>query len=157
MIALNKVLVPIDFEEASNAALIYARNLTKAFNGQLHILHVMDNIFLRAMANDPSAIEAGVVRQLEEHVTDDDRQTLHAVIAVRKSDAPAVEIVRYAKDEGINLIVMGTHGRQNVAHLLMGSVAEKVVRTAPCPVMTVRHPEHEFVVPDTPEARHDLA
>ena len=53
------------------------------------------------------------------------------------SDEPAEEIVRYAEHEQIDLIVMGTHGRTNMAHLLMGSVAEKVVRSAPCPVLTV--------------------
>jgi hypothetical protein len=57
-------------------------------------------------------------------------------------------IVEYAEQERIDLIVTGTHGRGAVAHLLMGSVAERVVRTAPCPVLTVRHPEHESVVPD---------
>jgi len=57
--------------------------------------------------------------------------------------------VDYATKERIDLIVTGTHGRGAVAHLLMGSVAERIVRTAPCPVLTVRRPEHEFVVPDT--------
>ena len=57
-----------------------------------------------------------------------------------------IEIVRYAKERDIDLIVMGTHGRGFMAHMLMGSVAEKVVRKAPCPVLTVRHPEHEFVL-----------
>jgi hypothetical protein len=52
---------------------------------------------------------------------------------------------------------MGTHGRQAMAHVLMGSVAEKVVRTAPCPVLTIRQPEREFIFPDTVEARHDRA
>ncbi len=67
-----------------------------------------------------------------------------------------MEIVRYAKEKDIDLIVMGTHGLGFVAHLLMGSVAEKVVRKAPCPVLTVRHPEHEFVIPenaDQPKAK----
>jgi nucleotide-binding universal stress UspA family protein len=57
-------------------------------------------------------------------------------------------IVGYAKENDVDLIIMGTHGRGAIAHLLMGSVAERVVRTAPCPVLTVRHPEHEFVLPD---------
>jgi nucleotide-binding universal stress UspA family protein len=61
---------------------------------------------------------------------------------------PYVEIVRYAKERDIDIIVMGTHGRGFMAHMLMGSVAEKVVRKAPCAVLTVRHPEHEFVIPD---------
>ena len=67
------------------------------------------------------------------------------------SDNPAEEIVKYAKAHAIDLIVMGTHGRGALAQLLVGSVAERVVRTAPCPVLTVRHPEHEFIVPDAGE------
>ena len=78
------------------------------------------------------------------------RSTRRAVLET--SDHPADEIVQYAKAAGIDLIVMGTHGRGAMAHLLVGSVAETVVRTAPCPVLTVRHPEHEFVVPDAAEA-----
>ena len=64
------------------------------------------------------------------------------------SNVTAGTIVEYAESESADLIVMGTHGRGAVAHLLMGSVAERVVRIAPCPVLTVRHPEHEFVLPD---------
>ena len=60
-----------------------------------------------------------------------------------------MEIVRHAKAETADLIAMGTHGRGPVTHLLLGSVAEKVVRSAPCPVLTVRQPEHEFVLPQT--------
>jgi nucleotide-binding universal stress UspA family protein len=61
--------------------------------------------------------------------------------------SPFVEIIRYARAENIDLIVMGSLGLGPVGHMLMGSVAEKVVRKAPCPVLTVRHPEHEFVMP----------
>lgn len=157
MIAMKRVLVPIDFAEASDAALVYGRNLAKSFGAELHVLHVTENLFLRPMANNPMAIEAGIANRLEERITDADRKELHAVAALRTSGAPAEEIVRYAEQEGIDLIVMGTHGRVRVAHLIMGSVAEKVVRTATCPVLTVRHPEREFVVPDAVEARHDHA
>jgi nucleotide-binding universal stress UspA family protein len=157
MIALKKVLVPIDFAVASDAALVYGRALAKTFGAELHVLHVMENLFLRPMANNPAAIEAGVANRVAEQLTEEDRKALRAVPALRKSDAPAEEIVRYADQEQIDLIVMGTHGRVNMAHLLMGSVAEKVVRTAPCPVLIVRHKEREFVIPDNLEARHDRA
>ena len=60
---------------------------------------------------------------------------------------PFVEILSDAKQHDIDLIVMGTHGRGAIKHMLLGSVAEKVVRKAPCPVLTVRHPDHEFVMP----------
>jgi nucleotide-binding universal stress UspA family protein len=64
------------------------------------------------------------------------------------SSAPAFAIVEFAKGSNVNLIVIGTHGRGGMAHLLLGSVAERVVRLPPCPVLTVRHPEREFVLPD---------
>jgi len=64
------------------------------------------------------------------------------------SDNPADAIIEYAKSANVDLIVIGTHGRGTMAQLLVGSVAERVVRTAGCPVLTVKHPEHEFVVPD---------
>jgi nucleotide-binding universal stress UspA family protein len=60
---------------------------------------------------------------------------------------PFMEIIRYAKDNQMDLIVLGTHGRSGLRHVLLGSVAERVVRKAPCPVLTIRHPEHEFVMP----------
>jgi nucleotide-binding universal stress UspA family protein len=151
MIQLRNVLVAVDFGDASNVALTYARTLSRSFGARLHVLHVMENLFLRPMANDPRAIEAGAMKRLLETLTDEDRTVLHAVPVVRKSDAPADEIVKYAAAEHIDLIVMGTHGRPGLAHMLMGSVAEKVVRSAPCPVLTLRHPEREFVVADAPQ------
>ena len=60
---------------------------------------------------------------------------------------PFTEILRVAREKDIDLIVMGTHGHTGLAHVFLGSVADKVVRRAPCPVLTVRHPEHEFVHP----------
>jgi nucleotide-binding universal stress UspA family protein len=152
MIRLNKVLVAVDFGDASNVAMKYARSVAKMFDASLHVLHVMENLFLRPMANDPRAVEAGITTRLLDVLTDEDRTALHAVPVVRRSDDPADEIVKYAKEEGIDLIVMGTHGRPGLAHLLMGSVAEKVVRTAPCPVLTLRYPEHEVVAADAPAA-----
>jgi len=148
MIQLNNVLVAVNFDEASNAALAYARSLAKNFGARLHVLHVMENLFLRPMANDPRAIEAGITRRLLDSLTDEDRTALHAVPVIRKSDEPAEAIVKYAQAESIDLIVMGTHGRPGLAHLLMGSVAEKVVRTAPCPVLTLRNSERPSVVSD---------
>ena len=64
-----------------------------------------------------------------------------------REGAPFYEILEYAKEANIDLIVMGTHGHTGLAHVLLGSVTAKIVRQAPCPVLTVRHPEHEFVHP----------
>ena len=81
-------------------------------------------------------------------ITADDRTTLKAHVVLETSDNPADAIAEYTKSANIDLIVIGTHGRGAIAQFLMGSVAERVVRTAQCPVLTVKHPEHEFVVPD---------
>ena len=148
MVAVKNILVPIDFSTASDAALMYGRALARRFGARLHVLHVVENAFLRPTVADPHAVEASALQRLSEQLTDDDRDHLRVAAATVKSDAPAVEIAAYAKASGIDLIVMGTHGRSGVSHLLIGSVAERVVRTAPCPVLTVRHPEHEFVMPD---------
>jgi len=93
-------------------------------------------------------VENDARARIDALVTDEDRTQLHAKPIVITSVSPAETIVNYAKEHPIDLVVMGTHGRKALAHLLMGSVAERVVRTAPCPVLTVRHPEHEFLVPD---------
>jgi nucleotide-binding universal stress UspA family protein len=157
MNATKKILVPIDFSKPSDAALLYGRNLAKAFGAQLHVLHVMENPFLRATFKSTAAVELGMANRVAERISPEDRTALHAVSAVRISDDPYDEIIRYVEDEQIDLIVMGTHGRGGVTHLLMGSVTEKVVRTAPCPVLTVRQPEHEFATSDQTEVHHDRA
>jgi nucleotide-binding universal stress UspA family protein len=148
MILLKQILVATDFGDASEVALDYGRALARTFGASLHLLHVMENQFMRPSAAEPHVLKAAAVKRLDERLTNDDRVTLHANAVLETSDNPAEEIVMYAKAHNIDLIIMGTHGRGAIAQLLVGSVAEKVVRTAPCPVLTVRHPEHEFVVPD---------
>ena len=157
MIALKKILVATDFSEPSEAALAYGRELARHFDASLTVLNVVDNILTRAYGSDGMVladpelqreIEAAAQQQVNSVIFDDDRQTFGAIGVIITSNAPAAAIVTYARERGADLLVMGTHGRGAVAHLLMGSVAERVVRTAPCPVLTVRHPEHEFVLPD---------
>ncbi len=150
MILLKHILVATDFSEASAAAMDYGRALARSFGASLHLLHVIDNPFLRPHAADPHTIKNAALSHLFDRLTDDDRDALHATAVLETSDHPADEIVKYAKAQQIDLIVVGTHGRGTVAQILESSVAEKVVRMAPCPVLTVRHPEHDFVVPDPP-------
>ena len=157
MIVLNKVLVATDFGPASDSALQYGRALARGFGAALHVLHVTENIFARATdgygyiaipAQVQEELEQAGRKQTEGLLYAEDRADLHAVAITITSNSPAEAIVDYARANTIDLIVMGTHGRGAVAHLLMGNVAERVVRMAPCPVLTVRHPEHEFVLPD---------
>lgn len=148
VLAITNVLVATDFDDVSETALQYGRALAHAFGGTLHLFHAIDKDFMRPMAVDPHALREAVLKRLEDHLTEDDRRTLGARAVVEMSDTPAHAIVRYARTAEIDLIVTGTHGRTGVAHALAGSVAEHVVRTAPCPVLTVRPLEREFVVPD---------
>ena len=148
MILLKQILVATDFSDASGVALDYGRALARTFGASLHLLHVMENMFLRPVPVDPYQMKAAMMKRLTERLTGEDRGALHATAILETSDNAAEEIVKYAKSHNVDLIVLGTHGRGAVAQLLVGSVAEKVVRTAPCPVLTVRHPEREFVVPD---------
>ena len=157
MIALKKILVATDFSEPSDAALAYGRELARSFDAQLVVLHVVGNTFTGAVAangfvfTDPGlqkSVEASGQRRVEDLVTVDDRIMLRAQAVIVTSNTPASAIVEYAKDSGIDLIVIGTHGRGAMVRLLMGSVAERVVRIALCPVLTVHHPEREFVMPD---------
>jgi len=146
VINLKHVLVPTDFGEASEAALTYGRTLARTFGADLHLLHVMDNTFFRPMASDPLSMKVAAYKQLNEKLSAADRAELHARTVVEVSDDPDAVIVDYAKAFRMDLIVMGTHGRQGAAHVLMGSAAERLVRTAPCPVLTVRESERDFVM-----------
>lgn len=157
MITLKRILVATDFGEAADVALGYGRELARAFGAKIDVLHVADNVlgrgfggegFMAAYPELQSQVEESAAKQLDRLMTDEDRAMLGARPVLRTSTSAAEAIVAYARDAAVDLIIMGTHGRGAMAHLLMGSVAERVVRTAPCPVLTVRHPEHEFVRPD---------
>ena len=161
MIAVKNVLVATDFGIASETALVYGRELARTFNARLHVLHAVDDLLGRAMSAEgyaadvsgiQQAIEKSARERLDAIVADDDRRELQAHTVLMTSVNPAAAIVTYAKEAAIDLIVVGTHGRGGMAHFFMGSVAERVVRTAPCPVLTVRHPEHEFIQPDALQA-----
>lgn len=156
MIAVKHLLVATDFTEASDAALLYGRAIATKFGARLHVLHVADNIFTRALGPESAAmlptvqtdIEDAARERLTELLIDTDRSGPPTESAVLTSSSAAFAIVDYARDNDIDLIVMGTRGRTGVQHALFGSVAERVVRMAPCPVLTVHHPEHEFVHQD---------
>jgi len=155
MVALKNILVATDFSEPSSVALAYGRDLARAYNARLHVLHVVENIMIRyasevvfAVPDFQRDLETTARRDVDALITDDDRRVLNAVGVVETATNVAEAVVEYAKANDIDLIVAGTHGRGAVQHLLMGSVAERVVRTAPCPVLTVRAHERDFIAPD---------
>ena len=143
----NRILVPTDFSPPSDAALEYARRLAATFGSTLRILHVIDDpsdssdFVGDGFAPSTEEIRVALVEHARKrldhliNLVDRSRYSAHADAVLGR---PAEAIIDYAGATGTSLIVMGTHGRTGLAHLLMGSVAEQVVRTAPCPVLTVR-------------------
>lgn len=155
MLALKNILVATDFSEPSGVALAYGRDLARAYRARLHVLHVVENIMIRysgemafALPDMQGDLEAAARNDLAALITDDDRKSFDVVSVVETGANLAAAIVDYAKANAIDLIVAGTHGRGAVEHFLIGSVAERVVRTAPCPVLTVRAHERDCIAPD---------
>jgi nucleotide-binding universal stress UspA family protein len=155
MVKLKNLLVATDFSEPSAVALNYGRDLARAYGAKLHVLNIVEDVMVRyslelgyAMPDMQKDLEDMATKDLNALITDDDRRTLGVLPVVVTGVNIADAIVNYAKSNAIDLIITGTHGRGAVKHFLMGSVAERVVRTAPCPVLTVREHERDFIAPD---------
>jgi nucleotide-binding universal stress UspA family protein len=157
MITLKNILVATDFGEAADVALTYGRTLASRFGATLHVLYVAQDVSVTGLGAESYAwsirevecqVEESARKQLAERLTNSDKSGPRTIPVVIIARSPALAIVNYAKNHEVDLIVMGTHGRGALAHLIMGSVAERVVRLADCPVLTVHHLEHEFIRPD---------
>jgi universal stress protein A len=143
------IIVPTDFSYASDAALGYARMLATRFGASLHLLHVLEepgtwSEVYAAIPEIQRRLGADAARRLEAMAAclPPPMRATSAVVC----GAPVPSIVKEAQTRAADLIVMGTHGRRGMGHLLLGSVAERVVRLAPCPVLTVREERaHETV------------
>ncbi len=146
---LKKILVPVDFSECSDKALQYAIPFARQFDAELVLLHVVQPFV--AMPEMPSVDAALVQKQMRESgkkQLDALQQTIDEEITSRtllRVGNPHVEIINAAKESGIDLIILSTHGRTGLAHVFLGSNAERVVRHAGCPVLIVREQEHDFV------------
>jgi nucleotide-binding universal stress UspA family protein len=154
-VALRRILLATDFSPNSGEATKYACTLATKFKAELHLLYVFEeytgSTYSIGVPLPPphSRIEEQkqqVAESLVEMI-DAEWRSKHSIVRATREGHPFVEIIRYAKDQAIDLIVMGTHGRTGIPHLLMGSVAENVVRKSPCPVLTVRPADHQFVMP----------
>jgi nucleotide-binding universal stress UspA family protein len=156
MIRLKRILVPTDFSETSQAAVQYGVEMARGFKAELHLLNVPEHPGEAAEAEYPIGLfenmQNAAYDRLSKLLTDEEARSVPVSFTMRIG-TPYDEIVRYAVEREIDLIVMGTHGRKGIAHAVMGSVAEKVVRKAPCPVLTIHHPEREFIVPEKPTGR----
>jgi len=150
MIELKELLLPVDFSEASLKATEYALTLAHKFGANLHVLHVIEDpvVYLPMYESYPvptrQQFETYAQTRLENWIPEQEADGLKIELAWRHG-RPHIEIVEFAEDTGIDLIVLGTHGRGAAAHLLLGNVAEKVVRKAPCPVLTVHAQGKQFV------------
>ena len=134
------ILVPTDFSEFSEAALEYATSLARDTGAELLIVHVQEPPYYYDNAFGGFAVEPNdkaIFNLLEEvKPSDSDVRYSHKLLAGDN----ATEIVRLAEIENVDMIVMGTHGRKGLSRVLMGSVAEGVVRRATCPVLTIKQP-----------------
>lgn len=149
MLNLVRILLPTDLSEASAAAARHAFALADRFGAEVHVLHVVEEIASTVpeaaahMASFPddymAQARANAEKALAAWLPSDVAGGREVVRAVQEG-APLTRILDYARDHQIDLIVMGTLGRTGLAHFLIGSVAERVVRHAPCPVLTVRPP-----------------
>lgn len=152
MINLKKILVPTDFSESARHALKYAVSFAQEYGSEITLLHVVEivavgyasDLFPVPMAEafqEISAYARSEITKLAEEV----RGRGIPVKELVAQGKPAAEILRVAREEAIDMIILGTHGKGMLDQALFGSTTERVVRKAPCPVLTTRVAEHEFV------------
>lgn len=155
---LKRILVPVDFSECSRKALRYALPFAREFGAEINLLYVVESAYVMGSMGefgtgeyvpvDYAAMETELVaisaRQLRELATAEIGSSATWKPIIRQG-RPATEIVEAAREIEADLIVIATHGHTGLKHVLLGSVAENVVRHAPCPVLTVRTSEREFI------------
>lgn len=146
---VEKILFPTDFSEGSYHALLYAADLAKHYNAKLYILHIIYDIARATDSHIPHVSADMLYKEMSEWAQKEiqkccieETMGISDVEKVVLKGIPYEEIINFAAKEKIDMIVMGTYGRVGLERFIFGSTAERVVRRAPCPVMTVRVPEH---------------
>ena len=154
MLPLQKILVPTDFSDTASEALKYSADLANRYDAEVTLLHVYPLPGLAYsegfVAPSPEAMESAIElinRAMKQSLERAREAGVQKLASQSISGHPFPVIVQTARDGDYDLIVMGTHGRTGLRHALLGSVTEKVVRKAHCPVLTVRTPDHEFEAP----------
>jgi nucleotide-binding universal stress UspA family protein len=148
---INKILVPIDFSDYSKNALRYAAEFAKQFDAKMYLIYVIEPViypadFSMGQVAIPST-DMDLSKRAEEELQNLVKSFIDPTLEVEtliKTGKPFVEINETAKENNIDLIIIATHGHTGVEHMLFGSTAEKVVRKAPCPVLTLREPIKGF-------------
>lgn len=146
MVSIRHILVPTDFSEPAGAALKYARALAEEFRSHLHIFHVVPEPYVYPWGTEISTLPlADLLAQSEAlsstrlaELIPRDQVPSGGLTTSTAIGTPVDRILNYINDSHIDLVVMGTHGRGPVGHLLLGSVAERLVRRSPVPVLTVK-------------------
>jgi universal stress protein A len=152
VVELKRILLATDLSEYAGHATKYACELAERFEAELHVLYVFGELLPSADWSYPQLREH-LQKQKEAYaealtkVVPSDWQKAHPVVHATAEGSADAEILRYAKQHNIDLIVLTTHGRTGLAHVLIGSTAERVVRLAPCPVLTIPPEGHQFVMP----------
>jgi nucleotide-binding universal stress UspA family protein len=144
---IQRILAPTDFSKHAEVAVRAACELAQQLGAELHLLHVLADLVVPA-GPDPMLV-AGMPPEYYAEAEEQAKQTLSAMPPAEYCRPPAVhratrwgeavdQIIAYAAEHAIDLIVTSTHGRTGLSHILLGSVAERIVREAPCPVLTIR-------------------
>lgn len=150
-ISIRRILFVTDFSEPARKAQLYAQALAEKYGAQLYAFHaVSEEVFVPTPDVAEQWLKAETERARQQLATEL-RDVPSAVLEVRQGNA-VQEIIKYAGEQNVDLIVIGTHGRGGLSHVLLGSIAEKVVRLATCPVLTVHPSDHQFVL-DLPGGR----
>ena len=155
MIEMKQILMPTDFSPFAAHALKYAASFAQEYGAKLYVLHVIEDlahvsyfeVFQVPMpATFMQDVEAKARAEMDKLMADPMLEGIEKESIIRRG-VPFVEILTAAGELKVDLITIATHGRTGLQQVLFGSTAEKVVRKAPCPVLSIRHPEHEFVMP----------
>lgn len=152
---IKKVLIPIDFSDYSKNSLRYSVNFTRCFNAELILIYVIEPViyppdFSMGQIAVP-AVDVDIDKRASEELKKLAKTEIPADMKVKtlvKTGKPFVEIIETAAAENIDLIIIASHGHSGVEHILFGSTADKVVRKAPCPVLTLREPVKGFSIKD---------
>ncbi len=151
---IKTILFPTDFSQGARAAMDHAISLAKDYQSKLIILYVIQDISIAEWYIPSSLSATDLMEDMQKSAWNEmDKwvaevsQTVKDVEKMVVRGVPFVEIIKTAKERQADLIVIGTHGRTGIDHMLFGSTAEKVVRKAACPVLTVRIPGREFKMP----------